>query len=38
MNKDDELLSEFSVVTEESEMAPQENAFELIINASNFDR
>jgi hypothetical protein len=38
MRKDEELLTEFSMVTDESEMAPQENAMDLIVNAANFDR
>jgi hypothetical protein len=38
LRKDDELLSEFSAVTHESEMAPQENAFELLVSSTNFDK
>jgi hypothetical protein len=30
--KDDDLVSEFSVVTDESEVAPQENVFDLVIS------
>jgi len=36
--KDEDLLTEFSAVTNESEIAPQENVMDLIINTANFDK
>lgn len=32
------MLTEFSAVTNESEMAPQENKMDLIVNVANFDK
>jgi hypothetical protein len=32
------LLSEFSVVTDESEVTPQENVMDLVISRAQFDR
>ena len=31
-------MTEFSVVTDESEIAPQENVLDLVVSKANFDR
>ena len=36
--KDDDLMSEFSIATDESDILPQENVLDLIINTANFDK
>ena len=38
VHKDEDLLSEFSVVTDESEVTPQENVMDLVISRAQFDR
>lgn len=37
-HKDEDVLTEFSVITDESEMAPQENVMDFILNTASFDR
>ena len=31
-------MTEFSVVTDESEISPQENVLDLVVSKANFDR
>lgn len=38
MHRDEDLMSEFSAVTNESEISPQENVMDLVVNRAQFDR
>ncbi len=38
VQNDDDLVSEFSVVTDESEVTPQENVMDLVVSKAQFDR
>ena len=38
VQNDDDLQSEFSVVTDESEVTPQENVMDLVVSKAQFDR
>jgi hypothetical protein len=37
-HRDEDLLSEFSAVTNESEISPQENVMDLLVSRANFDK
>lgn len=38
VHRDEDMLSEFSVVTNESEITPQENVLDLVVSRAQFDR
>ena len=37
-NREEDMLSEFSIITDESEVSPQENVMDLIVSRATFDR
>ena len=38
VHRDEDLLSEFSIVTDDSEVLPQQNVMDLIVSKATFDR
>lgn len=38
VHKDEDILTEFSVITDESELAPQDNVLDLILTSASYDR